>query len=186
MCERETIFYIDLRDYEWDRDNIDAWTQLENNYPYSIEYDAERQAGLHAKLTHLREEMACEVPFIHVDWFLATASLPPLYHDILDLPTTDRELERQLGINVARNLQRARAWRAGFKESGVSRHNRVVERHTSRYGAYWKSYDFAGSAEIQNVFIHPLDFKHDGGEIVFNLPNGLQAYYITDADPGIG
>ena len=181
LGEQETIFYVDLRDYEWDRDNIDAWTQLENVYPYGIEYDAETQAGLHEKLTTLREEMACEVPFIHVDWFLATASLPPLYHDILDLPTTDRELERQLGINVARNLQRARAWRAGFKESGVSRHNRVVERHTSRYGAYWKSYDFAGSAEIQNVFIHPLDFRHDGGEIVFNLPNGLQAYYITDA-----
>ena len=181
--ERETIFYIDLRDYEWDIRG-DAWTQLENNYPYGIEYDAEMQAGLHAKLTHLREEMACEVPFIYVDWFLATASLPPLYHDILDLPTTDRELERQLGINVARNLQNApgrKVWRAGFNESGVSRHNRVVERHTSPYGAYWKSYDFAGSAEIQNVFIRPLFFKHDGGEIVFNLPNGLQAYYITDA-----
>ena len=181
--EQETIFYIDLGDYDWDR--LDVWTQLENIYPYGIEYDAELKAGLHAKLTHLREEMACEVPFVHVDWFLATASLPPLYHDILDLPTTDRELERKLGINVAQNLQRypgRKVWRAGFNDSEVSQHNRVVERHTSPYGAYWKSYDFAGSAEIQNVFINPLSFRHDGGEIVFNLPNGLQAYYITDAD----
>ena len=190
--EQETIFYIDLRYYEWDIRG-DIWTQLENIYPYGIEYDAETQAGLLAKLTHLREEMACEVPFVHVDWFLATASLPPLYHDILALPTTDRELEAQLGIDVKGNRQRTiegnlqdaperQVLRAGFNDSGVSNHNRVVERHTSPYGAYWKSYDFAGSAEIQNVFSHPLTFKHDGGEIVFNLPNGLQAYYISDAD----
>ena len=58
---------------------------------------------------------------------------------------------------------------------------RVVERHTSPHGAYWKSYDFAGSVGAQNIFTHPLTFRHDGGEIVFNLPNGLQGYYISDA-----
>ena len=26
-----------------------------------------------------------------------------------------------------------------------------------------------------------LSFTHDGGEIIFNLPNGLQAYYLVDA-----
>ena len=179
---QETLFYIDLRHYEWDRN--EAWTQIEQEYPYSIEFDPETQAGLHEKLTHLRAEMDCEVPFVHVDWFLATASLPPLYHEILDLPETDRELERQLDVDVPRNLQSApgvRVWRAGFNDSGVSNNNRVVERHTSRYGAYWKSYDFAGSVGTQNIFTHPLSFEADGGEVVFNLPNGLQGYYISDA-----
>ncbi len=179
---RRTIFYIDLRRYEWDV--RDAWTQIEQEYPYSIEFDVEMQAGLHKKLTDLREAMECDVPFVQVDWFLATASLPPLYHDILSLPETDRELERDLGIDVARNLQSApgvRVWRAGLNDSGVSKNNRVVERHKSQHGAYWKSYDFAGSAGVQNIFTHPLTFRHDGGEIVFNLPNGLQAYYISDA-----
>ena len=128
--------------------------------------------------------MGCNIPSVHIDWFLATASLPPLYHQLLSLPLTDRELETQLEVNIARNLSDARGirvWRAGFNESGVSSHNRVVERHTSRYGAYWKSYDFAGSAGTQNIFNHPLDFTHDGGEIIFNLPNGLQGYYIVDA-----
>ena len=181
--ERKTIFYIDLRNYEWDVRN-DAWTQIEQEYPYSIDFDPETQAGLLRKLTDLRQEMECEVPFVHVDWFLATASLPPLYHDILGLPETDRELERDLGIDVARNLQSApgfRVWRAGLNDSGVSKNNRVVERHQSQHGAYWKSYDFAGSVGVQNIFDHPLTFRHDGGEIVFNLPNGLQAYYISDA-----
>ena len=179
---QELIFYIDLRHYEWDRN--ESWTQIEQEYPYSIAFDPETQAGLHEKLTHLRAEMDCEVPFVHVDWFLATASLPPLYHDILDLPETDRELEQQLDVDVRRNIDTApgvRVWRAGFNESGVSTNNRVVERHTSRYGAYWKSYDFAGGAGSQDIFTHPLNFRHDGGEVVFNLPNGLQGYYISDA-----
>ena len=178
-----TIFYIDLRDYEWDIRG-DAWRQIESVYPYAIEYDAEKQSASLAKLTKLRQEMDCEVPFIQVDWFLATASLPPLYHEILDLPEIDLQLEQQLGINVARNLNSApgvRVWRAGFNDSGVSNHNRVVERHKSQHGAYWKSYDFAGSAGVQNIFTHPLSFQADGGEIVFNLPNGLQAYYILNA-----
>ena len=177
----ETIFYVDLRDYEWDQ--IDAWTQIEEIYPYLIEFDAEPQAGLREKLTNLRDEMNCEVPFVPVDWFLAKASLPPLYHDILDLPETDRELERELGIDVERNILLSpgrSVWRAGFNNSGPSQNNRVVERHAFRQGAYWKSYDFAGSAGVKNVFTHPTSFKHDGGEIIFNLPNGLQAYYISD------
>ena len=180
---KETLFYIDLRHYEWDVRN-EAWTQIESEYPYTINFNPETEAGLHEKLTYLRTEMDCEVPFVHVDWFLASASLPPLYHDILDLPETDRELEQQLEVNVTRNIDSApgvRVWRAGFNDSGVSNHNRVVERHTSRYGAYWKSYDFAGSVGRQNIFTHPLSFQEDGGEVVFNLPNGLQGYYISDA-----
>ena len=74
-----------------------------------------------------------------------------------------------------------RVWRAGTNDSGVSINNRVLERHRSRYGAYWKSYDFAGNVGTQNIFTHPLSFTHDGGEAIFNLPNRLQGYYITNA-----
>ena len=178
---QETIFYIDLRDYEWD--TRDAWTRIEEVYPYTIEFDATTQAGLLARLTNLRQSMDCQVPVVHTDWFLATASLPPLYHDILALPETERELERELGIDVARNLQSApgkRVWRAGTNNSGVSNNNRVVERHSSRYGAYWKSHDFASNVGTKNIFTHPLSFERDGGEVIFHLPNGLQAYYISD------
>ena len=174
--QEETIFYIDLRNYEWDIKS-DKWYKIEQVYPYGIELKS-------ATYTTLCEETDCELPFIRADWFIATASLPPLYHDILDLPKTDRELETQLEVNVAENLKNApgvRVWRAGFNESGVSVNNRIVERHKSRYGAYWKSYDFAGNVGTQNIFTHPLGFTHDGGEIIFNLPNGLQAYYLATA-----
>ena len=177
LIDREgTIFYIDLRNYEWDI-KTDKWYKIEQAYPYGVQLKS-------TTYTTLCEETDCELPFIRADWFIATASLPPLYHDILDLPKTDRELETQLEVNVSENLKNApgvRVWRAGFNESGISINNRIVERHKSRYGAYWKSYDFAGNVGKQNIFTHPLDFTHDGGEIIFNLPNGLQAYYLSTA-----
>ena len=177
-----TIFYIDLRHYEWDVN--DGWGQIEVEYPYHISFDAPAQTALKEQLGRLQGEMRADVPAIHVDWFVAQASLPPLYHDLLSLPLTDRELETRLEVDVVRNLTNApgvRVWRAGTNNSGVSNHNRVIERHKSQHGAYWKSYDFAGSAGTQNIFTHPLSFTHDGGEVIFNLPNGLQAYYVTNA-----
>ena len=179
---QQTIFYIDLRHYEWDVN--DGWTQIEGVYPYHIAFDAPTETALREQLGRLQTEMSCDVPSIYIDWFVATASLPPLYHDLLSLPLTDRELETRLEVDVVRNLLNApgvRVRRAGFNDSGVSNNNRVVERHTSRYGAYWKSYDFAGSVGTQNIFTHPLAFTHDGGEVVFNLPNGLQGYYLANA-----
>ena len=174
--KEETIFYIDLRHYEWDIKS-DKWYKIEQAYPYGVRLKS-------STYTTLCQETNCELPFVRADWFIATASLPPLYHEILDLPKTDRELETRLEVDVAENLKNApgvRVWRAGFNESGVSVNNRVVERHKSRYGAYWKSYDFAGNVGTQNIFTHPLNFTHDGGEIIFNLPNGLQAYYLSTA-----
>ena len=177
-----TIFYIDLRHYEWDRN--DGWTKLEEAYPYHISFDAPAHLATRNQLGRLQTQMKTDVPSIHVDWFIARASTPPLYHELLSLPLTDSELETRLEVDVAANLVNApgvRVWRAGFKNSGVSNHNRVVERHISRYGAYWKSYDFAGSAGRQNILTHPLNFTHDGGEVIFHLPNGLQGYYLSNA-----
>ena len=177
-----TIFYIDLRRYEWDVNN--AWTQIETAYPYHIGFDAPAQTTLREQLTRLQTEMNANIPSIHVDWFVATAATPPLYHDLLSLPLTARELETRLGVDVDRNISNApgvRVWRAGFNNSGVSNNNRLVERHAFRDGAYWKSYDFAGNVGTQNIFNHPLNFTHDGGEVIFNLPNGLQAYYLVNA-----
>ena len=179
---QQTIFYIDLRQYEWDVNR--SWAKIEDVYPYHITFGALAQTALQEQLRRLQSEMDCEMPSVHIDWFLATASSPPLYHDLLSLPLTDSELETLLEVNVERNLVNApgvRVWRAGFNNSGVSNNNRVVERHTSRYGAYWKSYDFATSTGTKNIFTHPLNFTRDGGEMIFNLPNGLQAYLIVDA-----
>ena len=64
----------------------------------------------------------------------------------------------------------------------------MIERHPSRSGYFWTSYDFAGNKGKQNLYEHPLGpkgnnaFEHDGGETIFSLPNGFQAYYLNTAD----
>jgi serine/threonine protein kinase len=164
----QTILRIDLRDYQWTERQ---WEALLAEYPYGPKGDAVKQ-----------------LPFVRGDWFVAAASRPPLYTLLLDLPNSERELEKLLHINVEDNIRGERVARAGFRDSGVSRYNRVIERHESPYGAYWKSYDFAGSEGANDIFARPLgpsagehDFRHAGSEIIFNLPNGLQGYMLADA-----
>ena len=166
-----TIFRIDLRDYGW---KTAIWDRVVAAYPYGVTYRTRTATAC--------SDM-CQTPLPHVraDWFVFTASRPPLYHEVLDLPKTDRELEKILHVDVDGGIRDEDVARAGFNGSGVSRNNRLLERHKSPYGAYWKSYDFAGNIDRQNLFQCPLGpgtkdnhFKHDGGEIIFSLPNGLQ------------
>ena len=124
---------------------------------------------------------------MRADWFIATASRPPLYHDLLQLPDAERKLEGQLHIDVAGDIRQERVARAGFNGSGVSRNNRLIERHESPYGSYWRSYVFASNSGTHNLFSCPLGSgsgaavpEADGGEIIFNLPNGLHAFMLVD------
>ncbi len=133
------------------------------------------------------------IPYVRADWFVDTASRPSLYHQLLDLPDTAKELEKRLGVDVKKNIDSGRIARAGFSESVPSVNNRVVERHSSNNGAYWFSYDFKKSSGLSNIFRRPLSpgtdadlkdfvFQHAGGEVVFNLSNGMQGYLIVDKD----
>jgi serine/threonine-protein kinase len=117
---------------------------------------------------------------VRSDWFCSVATLPPLYHDLLQLPQDLAALERDLEVDVEANLAHRQAKRGGMAVSGVSRNNRAVERHPYRHGAYWKSIDYASSKGHENIFTDPIHLQGTGGEMIFNLPNGLQAYYVTD------
>lgn len=171
-----TILRIDISDYGWiDKDeDIDVWQDFEDVYPYPV-----LRAG--AEFSKLAEATGTELPFLNGDWLLAFASQAPLYNLALQLPTNLEALEEQLGVDRLDNITSGRAARSGFNGSGVSQHNRLIERHETDYGAYWISYDFASSTGQGNLFSHPLDFAEDGGEMIWNLPNGLQAYMISDA-----
>jgi hypothetical protein len=101
---------------------------------------------------------------------------------LLGLPRSALDLERLLGVDAARDLaEEKNVARAGLRASGVSQNNRILERHGSVHGTYWKSFDFRNSVDQQNIFQHPLAFNAAGSEIIFNLPNGLQAYLVVDA-----
>lgn len=164
------LFRIDLRDYNW---TFATWNGLVAAYPYGV------RSSDGDSIAHLT---GSPLPYLRADWFVAEASVAPLYYDLLDLPKTVQDLERQLGIDAARDLaEEKNVARAGIRESGVSRNNRILERHVSQHGAYWKSFDFRSNLDDQNIFRDPLRFNAAGHEIIFNLPNGLQAYFLADA-----
>src|SRR5262249_2504026 len=126
-------------------------------------------------------------PFAGAVCFPSTASRPPIYNALLRLPRSFQALAREQGVDVEGDIRRFVAQRAGFQKSGVSQNNRLIERHPSRGGYFWTSYDFAGNRQNQSLFEFPLGpggpngFSHDGGETIFSLPNGFQAYYLNNA-----
>jgi hypothetical protein len=172
----KTIYRIDIRDYQW---NDRVWKRILSEYPYGI-------VANNAAANECLEIAGGQLPYVRGDWFVATGSRPPLYHEVLQLPESERKLEEQLHIDVLENIKQERVIRAGFNSSGVSRNNRLIERHESPYGSYWRSYDFSSNTGTRNLFAHPLGpagkdaIQADGGEIIFNLPNGLHAFVLVN------
>lgn len=185
-----TIFAIDIRKVGWharpfvtkqgQASNVDLFDLALLEYPYSIVFPDSTNFEKLWDLFIARADMVRPIPYVRIDWFVSTATQFPLYEDILGIPDNLEELEAILGVDSERNMRDRVAKRAGMTVSGVSQSNRVVERHPSRFGSYWKSYDFETSRGRQNMFIDPIHFDFAGGEMVFNLPNGLQGYLITD------
>ncbi len=182
------LLRIDLRWYMWEST---IWNRILQDYPYAIIDDTSAGRVVMAFT-------ATRVSTLRADWFIATASRPNLYQDILQLPGNLSELEKQLRVDSGLNIQQERVMRVAFNGSGVSRNNRILERHDSTHGYYWRTYDFEEipqalidrgqlAPDRRNVFAYPLGpgtvestFQHAGGEAIFRLPNGLQGYFIMN------
>jgi serine/threonine-protein kinase len=192
---QKSVYAVDVRKLGWD--DGDQWGRtILPNYPYGLRFDEDKDPKLAALAKGVYADAGTKSPYVRGDWFLATASRPPLYHDLLRLPKNARELEAELKVNVQADFLNNRLKRAGFLNSGVSvqQQNRLIERHDlgAHPGAYWKSYDFRPGTDKGDLFRLPLGpafpanpfpqlaFVHSGGEIIFNLPNGLQAYLLVD------
>lgn len=186
--ENKSIMRFDLQSLGWTPED---WDLIAKHYPYEIE-DGRRDETRLAKIAPVRR------PYMRADWFTFAVTQPPLYHKLIGIPQTLEELEARILGNAQQrtlNLREGDAIRAGFGNSGVSVNNRLIERHGIRGGAYWISYDFASNLGKQNIFEFPLGppgvfqgqkerdfaFQHDGGEVIYNLPNGFQAYGLFDA-----
>lgn len=176
--EAKTIVKVNLDDLNW---TAEDWEKLISAYPYAVEPDVKL-------FDFVKQATDTNLAYIRADWMAFAASRPPLYHTILKLPTTFGDLQKEVKLDIKSNLTKFLAKRAGFQVSGVSRNNRLIERHGIETGAFWTSYDFGGNKDVQSLFEHPLGpdgenaFKHDGGETIFSLPNGFNAYYLNTAD----
>ncbi|MFO0429550.1 MAG: c-type cytochrome domain-containing protein [Planctomyces sp.] len=187
---QESVFRVDLRKLGWDPE---LWKWLVSQYPYGISLqngDDETLADMDIQIDEMTGTTLC---WMRADWFINTATRPTIYDRFLKIPENVSQLEHRINVDFEKNYLANRLARAGFATSGVSVGNRLVERHSALHGYYWKSYDFREKGNSGNLFRLPLGpafpsndypdlaFEHDGGEMIFSLPNGLQAYMLTDA-----
>lgn len=186
------LFRVNISLYGW---SAEEWTAIEQQY--ALEYldsgiPGTASSTTTTKINNIKNHTKSTLPFIRADWFMKRASEPTLYYRLLKIPNTVQELEAQLGIDPIANINAGLVDRIGTTYSGVSAYNRVYERHNTAWGSYWKSYDFASNEGTHNILERPLGpdgqvsattnfpgFVPDGGEYIWHLPNGLQAYMIS-------
>jgi mono/diheme cytochrome c family protein len=185
----QSIFRFHLSDLGWDdRD----WDRITSFYPYCIQSQQSQHRQLYNRLN-------TEAPVVRGDWFIDTVLQPPLYDNLLELGDSIDAIARdQLGVDINNDIADSQVKRSAFKGSGVSKHNRLLERHTARGGNYFYiSYDFDSDFGQADLHFNPLgpknrdtthNFEHSfqnlAGEMIWSLPNGLQGYYLADANGG--
>ncbi len=175
--EHQLIYRVDIRDYDWDRVTgaySDAWELVAAKNKLAVEWDGKL-------FDDVKINTATNFPLQSFDAFAEVAVRSDVYHAIVDIPQNSQQLKHDLGVSCDVDDG---TMRAGFQESGVSDFNRSIERcqfEEASNRAYWESFDFGNdSLDCSSLFFEPLEFCEDGGEIIFSLANGFQAYMITD------
>jgi hypothetical protein len=188
---QELIYRIDIRDYNWDReidleddgivDFNDAWDAIVDGVgEYGVPFTGD-EADVVNDLTQTA------VPFLPVNAFVEFTNLDDLYYALIGVNNNifDFELE-VLNIDLQQSIDDGRLFRGGFATSGVSKQERVVTRQDNGISAnlnYWLSFDFDDNEGAnESIYADPLDFEFAGGEAIFSLPNGMQAYLVAAAN----
>ncbi len=174
----DTILRFDLDALGWSEKD---WRLAVSATPYAIDYNL-------PMMRFLKESSGDSMPFMRADVFAFATTQPAMYHRLVGIPDDVLTLESYLGVDAETDIAAGKVARAGFQKSGVSQNNRMIERHSAKAGTYWRSYDFATNAKEKSLFLSPLGpggeggFVPDGGEYIFSLPNGMQAYMLADAE----
>ncbi len=176
--EAKTILAFNLDDLQWSKED---WSRLIAGYPYGVRPDT----TLYDTVVGQTET---PLPWLRADWFAYTASRSPLYYKLLKLPVSYAELQKELKIDVAENIEKLLAARAGLQNSSQSKHNRLIERHGLEDGYFWTTYDFLSGKPEQDLLTRPLGptgpnaFQHDDSQSLFSLPNGFVAYFLSNSE----
>ncbi len=182
----QTMYRIDLRDYDWNRSVTvegvpfdDVWEAIIDANEYAVPFVGE-------EADDAREDALTAVPFMFLDSMLDVATIGNLYYSVIGVDVTqslDTFVLDQLGIDVAANLENEDLIRAGTTQSRISRQDRVIEGHEieRRQGVYYQSFDF-NDEQNESIFQDPFGFSEGGREAIFTLPNGMLAYLIANAD----
>jgi len=191
----KTIYRIDIRDYNWDRpidlkdvgvvDFNDGWLSLvAAAQPFAIEYTGDQA-------DQLKADTQTAVPFMPVNAFIQASQFGDEYYSLIGGRANFNDFVLDvLKVDQLADQANEEVDRGGFTGSGVSHQERSIIRYDQgTAGGYslWVSLDFDGGDAVNgkandSIFANPLNPNNAAGEAIFNLPNGMQGYYVSLKD----
>ena len=134
-------------------------------------------------MAFLVNETQSAAPILRADWWLVQTSIQEGrkgtgYYDFLRLKKRT-DFEKLVGFS--RDLSK-RQVRGIVAQSSVALNNRQLDREQSTTGGYWVSLDVTDSIGKHNAVRNlDADYVHEFSEHYGFLPNGLFAYYLSNA-----
>ena len=152
------LLKINLSDYGW---TAQMWETLVAAHPSPVA----TTPGLGA----LQQATGSTKPLIRADWFVTSASTPPLYYTLWQAPADVTTLESMLKMDLKADVTNGKVMRAGLSKSNISTNDRVIERHTRATGFLWRSFEFGSRTGTRDIFSFPLG---SGGSDTNAAPQG--------------
>lgn len=184
FADSQCLGRIDIRDYGWNADKWELIVAKNSNNIVSKTDEGKFVQGI----------TGTAVPIFKGDSLVFLAGVPPLYYQMLGIPNTLGALEVFADVDKAKSLAEKSVRFAGITGSIVAKNNRLltVWPQANRTGTFRESFDFLAfdaNNLNRNLFAFPgkvafgftNNFTEAGGEIIWTLENGLQAYAVINA-----
>jgi hypothetical protein len=170
----QRLLQIDLRNLDWDRQMLvgdaypDKWEALVNQDPYALAFTGDDADDAVA-------DTGTSMPVMLADSFIAITTQPNVYYGLLGIPEQlDQYLVDELGIDPTKPLVKA-----GFTVAGKEFLAQYWPTQ-ARDGFVWEIAEFGREpgALLQNPLAEPLGQR----EVIFTLPNGVNAFAFMSSD----
>lgn len=182
-----TLHRIDLRDFDWNRSvqvggatASDVWEAFIASTPYAVPFVGDAADGAVAAT-------GTSVPVLFGDVLIATGIQAPLYYSVLRIPADiDDFVADDLQIDLAAARANGATARAGFVDGS---REFLAERFEIqvRSGVLWQISDVGCNRGRgcrprtgTSLFDDPLANPTGERELVFTLPNGMQAHVLAN------
>lgn len=125
-------------------------------------------------------------PIVRADWFLTQTAIAEGrkvgYYDMLGVGKKLTDFEKLVGLDRKFAQSLKKEIQAVVQTSTVALHNRHILRHPTLTGVWWETFDAKENVDVRNgLRLLNGDFTHDAREVYGTLPNGLFAFFLSDA-----
>jgi len=197
--DNQTLYRVSVTELGWSEKSVQS---LMDRYPYR---------AIPSDQTDTETRRAARV-LLRLDWLVNQLSQPEVYHqflmdtaDVRNVDAAENPFETLQGlleflhVDYEQRFAAAKIDRVyinkgdGTRGSEVSDNYRVLDRLEAITGVVWISHDFQFNEGVHDIKRRPwgppsknrddaISFHQNGGEVIFELPNGLHGYYIADAE----